>query len=177
MTAIESGSRRGLLAVLASEKLQRLFWLKVDRNGPVVRPDLGPCAIWTRSKFKRGGYGAFCVVVDGHKVALKAHQVGFVLGHGRLPERPVIRHQCDVVACVIHVMEGTHADNVQDKCDRNRVPRGERHWASKLTDEETIEMRAKRAAGASLATLAKAYGVSKMTVSMVCSGKRREARA
>lgn len=29
---------------------EQRFWAKVDKNGPVVRPELGPCWIWTGNR-------------------------------------------------------------------------------------------------------------------------------
>jgi hypothetical protein len=43
-------------------RIARRFWTKVDKAGPVVRHELGPCWLWTAGVFKRrGGYGAFGV--------------------------------------------------------------------------------------------------------------------
>lgn len=53
----------------------------------------------------------------------------------------VRRHTCDRPNCINpdHIISGTHADNVQDKVSRGRVPKGKTHYTRRV-----IETRAKR---------------------------------
>lgn len=52
----------------------------------------------------------------------KANRVSFVLFKGEITPGMVIRHTCDVKACVNpdHLIEGTQKQNVQDAIDRGR---------------------------------------------------------
>jgi len=40
---------------------EQRFWDKVNKDGPLVRPELGPCWEWTGNTAVRGGYGRFKV--------------------------------------------------------------------------------------------------------------------
>jgi hypothetical protein len=40
-----------------TQTLEDLFWAYVDKNGPVVCEDLGPCWIWTGPAQEEGSYG------------------------------------------------------------------------------------------------------------------------
>jgi hypothetical protein len=86
------------------------FWAKVDLAGPVpvMRPDLGPCHIWTASLDKRG-YGQFQM---NHRMR-KAHQVAFELAGETIPDGLVPDHLCRVTACVrrSHLEAVTHREN------------------------------------------------------------------
>ena len=56
-----------------------------------------------------------------------------MMAHGYVPE--VVRHACDNPPCCnpLHLLGGTHADNVADKVRRGRVPRGETHYNADKT--------------------------------------------
>jgi hypothetical protein len=103
------------------------FWAKVDMNGPVVRPELGPCWLWTGVIVS--GYGR---VTDPGRGQTGAHQMAWRLAGGSLLTRKHVLHVCDVRTCVRndgegvyelngvqhprygHLFLGTHADNMQD---------------------------------------------------------------
>ena len=87
----------------------------------------------------------------------------------------VIRHECDTPSCVRHVVEGSHADNVNDKTIRGRTPRGDSHHWTKLSERMILEVRELLASGVTGRALASKYGVSEGTISMVRHGLRRGA--
>lgn len=79
------------------------FWTKVDRNGPVVRSELGACWLWLAATAKNGGYGLFQVA--GRQ--LKAHRFAWELSNGELPPLSkdrrdwiLVCHRCDNPPCV-----------------------------------------------------------------------------
>ena len=92
--------------------LAERFWEKVAKAGP------DDCWLWTASK-TRDGYGQ--IARDrAQGRPLSAHRVAYALAHGLDPltmEVVVVRHKCDVPACVnpAHLEPGTHADNAQDR--------------------------------------------------------------
>lgn len=53
---------------------------------------------------------------------------------GEIPEGLVVRHKCDVRACINpeHLELGTVQDNNNDRIKRDRTPRGEDIYCSKL---------------------------------------------
>jgi len=95
------------------EELEAAFWAKVDKNGPVpaLRPELGPCWLWTASLAGRGVYGGFHIY--GRKV--RAHRWIYERIHGPLPLGYVPDHLCRVEACVnpAHLEGVTESENVR----------------------------------------------------------------
>lgn len=85
----------------------------------------------------------------------------------------VVRHACDNAACINpeHLLLGSQQDNVVDAVARGRVPKGERHWASKLTADQVAEIRARRAKGEQLRPLASEFGVAFQTISDIARGR------
>ena len=80
-------------------------------------------------------------------------------------------------ACVnpAHLFVGTQTDNMQDAKTKGRTrgggPTHEAHHMAKLTMGAAREIRARRAAGASLNGLAQNFGVSKKTILNIAQGK------
>jgi len=103
--------------------LAERFFAKVDKNGPIIRPDLGPCHLWTGST-DGDGYGQIGLGARGEGLE-KAPRVAFFLEHGRWPE-PCALHKCDNPPCVRpdHLFEGTKADNMRDMANKGRSRRG-----------------------------------------------------
>lgn len=106
----------------------------------------------------------------------KAHRASWRLFVGDIPQGMSVLHRCDVRNCVNpdHLFLGTQADNVADMMSKGRsrvTPlHGEANPHAKLTWAAVDEMRALRASGASVYSLAKRYGVSKMTARRAVTG-------
>ncbi len=83
-----------------------------------VRRDDSGCLLWV-GYLDEDGYGRFCLSGKNWR----AHRLSWAL-HGReLAPDLVIRHRCDVPACVAieHLEIGTRADNSRDASERGRV--------------------------------------------------------
>lgn len=132
----------------------------VQRGGP------DECWEWTRAKSK--GYGNLST---GNGKYRPAHIVAWELANNRpRPKGMVIRHSCDNRACCnpAHLLLGTQRDNMRDKVERGRQPRGETMATSKLTQQQVDEIRARYAAGGiRQKDLAAEYGVSQSNVSVL----------
>lgn len=76
---------------------QGKYWAKVDRDGPIpaVRPELGPCWLWTAAKNKRG-YGSFSV--NGRLILV--HRISVVLDGRTIPAGWLSDHLCHNTSCV-----------------------------------------------------------------------------
>jgi len=145
--------------------LSERFWQRVNKSGPIVRPELGECWEWTGA-MNGAGYGALLLNGRGSQ-ACRAHRVAFFLADGRWPD-PCALHHCDNRKCVrrSHLYEGTKAENVVDMMTRGRhvVGRrysGEANGFAKLKDSERAEVRAMRVSGVAFQAIADRFGITK----------------
>ena len=126
------------------------------------------CWLW-QGAIDKAGYGRY----NWNGTNTNAHRVSYIQHVGEVPEGLVVRHACDVRHCVNpkHLVVGTQADNMQDKVDRGRSLRGEKHPSSKLSDDCVELIRSFR--GFIKGTeLSKMFNVSSATISYAQSGKR-----
>lgn len=135
------------------------FW------GLVERKSEDECWHWS-GDVDRDGYGIF--VFHGRKMGAHELALSFTTGEKRL-DRLDTRHSCDNPPCVnpSHLSFGTRQQNVMDMMERGRGARGGR-----LTDDQIIEIRERRNAGARQMDLARQFGISDGQVSMIVRGIR-----
>lgn len=85
------------------ENVERRFWPKVDKNGPVptVRADLGPCWLWTAG-LNSGGYGQLIIgsKADGTHRPESAPRIAYFLVRGPIAKGLQPDHLCRVRCCV-----------------------------------------------------------------------------
>lgn len=145
------------------------FWGRVDKNGPIVREELGPCWLWTGAK-TRDGYGRFTY----RSREMLAHRVSFLMHIGAVDAVEAVMHKCDTRACVNprHLEQGTRALNNADCKAKGRQTRGERNGCSRLTAEQVEDMRFRFRNGDSRYSLAERFGVSHRQVCYVVRGER-----
>lgn len=110
------------------------FWSKVDQSGE--------CWVWTARCFS-DGYGQFRL--NGTQV--RTHRLSVEMAAGMSLEKgQQCLHTCDTRRCVRnddegiyvvngiarprfgHLWIGTHQDNMRDKCQKGRQPRGDTHY-------------------------------------------------
>src|SRR5919201_1437316 len=125
------------------------------------------CWLWRGTIHRQ--YGV--LTVNNRQV--RAHRLAYELTYGSIPAGRVVRHRCDVRACVRpdHLLLGTPADNVQDRVTRGRSARGERVGSAKLTAATVAAIRESYARGeAGRSRLARRFGVSRPAIAAVLRG-------
>lgn len=153
------------------------FWAKV------AKADGDGCWEWQAST--RNGYGQFTLEVGA---VTYAHRFSYEKAIGAVPDGMCVLHRCDNRRCVRpdHLFLGTKADNAEDMVakgraltgDRNpsrtapeRLSRGSRNGAARLTEADVAEIRQRVLGGESRGSLARAFGVARMTISRAVSGE------
>lgn len=169
------------------------FWSKVNKEGPVIRPGLGPCWIWTASTQSQG-YPLFSFstnrrLKDGRPARqVLVHRLSFFL-HSGIWSTVYVCHHCDNPLCMRpeHLFEGTNKQNMEDAARKGRTAsgnrngtrlhpdkmrRGEQVTASKLTTQQVIEIRTRYAQRQkNQRELAEEYGIHAGTVSEIITRK------
>lgn len=155
------------------------FWKAVNRTagqGPE-----GTCWEWTQKR-DAWGYGHF-VVGNLRWRHLRASRFAFYLANKYWPQLLVL-HTCDNPPCCnpVHLYEGGNDLNAQDRVNRNRLPRGDKHWSrlkpeyipkgskrsfAKLNDWAIVDIRQSVKNGATQVSLAQKYNVSRSLISLV----------
>ena len=104
-----------------------------------------------------GGYGALCI--KGKWAS--AHRTAYTFWKGIIPKGLCVLHRCDNPSCINpdHLFLGTQADNAKDRNRKGRTSQGESFWRAKLTEKQVRAIRRRRAAGESLASLGREYGL------------------
>lgn len=102
----------------SSAKSLALFWGRVNKNGPVDRPELGPCWVWTAAN---NGHGYGNTSFEGKRYL--THRLSYILAHGGIPDGLDVLHACDNPPCVRpdHLWVGTAKDNGRDMAAKGRV--------------------------------------------------------
>ena len=137
------------------------FWSLVD-----IRAD-DECWPWLGDEDGQG-YGIFSF--RGRRAGAHQYALSFTTGEEKLPGLDTC-HSCDNPPCCnpYHLRFDTRLSNVEDMISRGRANR-----ARKLTDEDVVMIRERRANGARQKDLAAQYNVSDGAISMIVRGVRYE---
>ena len=140
------------------------FWNRVHKTET--------CWLWTGS-IRPNGYGTI-----GRK-GISTHRLAWELTYGPVPQALQVLHHCDNPPCVnpLHLFLGTHIDNMKDKSQKGRAPRGLQNGAyrrstTKLTIELVGLIKTLYKNGLPQKEVAAQVGVTQSEVSRVLSGKR-----
>ena len=138
------------------------FWEKINKNGPIIRPELGPCWVWI-GYIGRQGYGK---IQRGRADGVDtAPRVSWELHNGPIPDGALVCHKCDYRPCARpdHLFLGDYRSNVDDMIAKGRIAVGEAR-ASKLDETDVIDIRTLAAFGADRAVLAAEFDLSRAYV-------------
>ncbi len=149
------------------------FWAKVDKNGPVIREELGQCWIFT-GDHDENGYGRILVSTTPRQYVY-THRLSFAIAHGKeVGDCAHVLHRCDYPPCCRpeHLFEGNQQMNNQDRDAKDRVRHGSAHANAKLNELQVAAIRrAHQAGGVSVRGISELYGVSHQTISDLLSGR------
>ncbi len=101
--------------------LRERFWAKVNKDGPPpAELQMGNCWLWTAGK--NVGYGT--IGVGNPSKPMLAHRLSYEWEYGPIPDDLIVRHRCDVRACVrpSHLCLGTAVENALDWVERGASP-------------------------------------------------------
>lgn len=137
----------------------------------IIKDELSGCWNWT-GVIVRGGYGQYR---HAGKMVY-AHRFAYEREFGAIPGGLFVCHSCDNPKCCnpAHLFLGNHADNMRDKVSKDRQSRqqGALNPSAKLREKDVLEILEFRELGMPITRLAKAYGVTKQTISQICSGQK-----
>lgn len=130
LTSIDPSHCKSCQGISPAER----FWSKVNKDGPVIRPDLGPCWIWTGAVFNHG-YGQS--YFQGDRLA---HRIAYKLSiDPTVSSKAHIDHRCRNILCCnpSHLRATTPKQNGENKpaASKNKsghrgvYPRGNK-WAA-----------------------------------------------
>lgn len=111
---------------------KEIRWI-VDKNG---------CWICISHCRDRNGYPQRRLKINGKKRLYYISHLHYEKYKDKIPNGLFVLHKCDNPACINpeHLFLGTQKDNMNDKQQKGRVPHGENHCRSKLTENEVREI-------------------------------------
>lgn len=147
-----------------TESDKERFWSKVDTN---VMGDA--CWQWLGSCSRSNGYACFWLQGETYN----ASRIAVILSGRELQPHEFALHTCDNPGCVrpSHLYPGTHAQNMIDRKVRNRVAKGNRAGASKLTADNVMAARERIATGETIFSVADDYDVTTTTLWRALNGR------
>ena len=146
------------------ETIGTWFWDCVDKS----KGD-DSCWPWTRSCMKEGSYGR--LILHGKQVV--AHRVAYELAIGNIPNGMLVCHKCDNPPCCNpgHLFVGTNQDNMTDRQEKGRYTSGGQHHASKLSEQDVIQIRARLSSNETPWHIAQDYPVHPTAIYRIRDGK------
>lgn len=144
--------------MLIDDNLKNRFEKKI-----MPEPNSG-CWLWMASINK--GYGHLRYK---NKIVL-AHRLAYELYKGPIPKNTCVCHKCDTPSCVNpdHLFLGSKKDNTNDMLSKNRQARGIKQRASKLTNQQVLDI---CASPLGKRKIAKLYNVDHSAIHKIRTGR------
>ncbi len=126
---------------------------------------VGDCLIWNGCVAGQREYGVIGWLggqVYIHRLIYQLHNPDIILD--------TVRHTCDTPRCwnIDHLINGTTAENVDDKVAKLRHIFGSRNWNTKFTDTDIVDI---RSSTKNLYELGKQYDVTPSTIHYIRARK------
>lgn len=138
------------------------FW-KYVRKTPT-------CWLWIGKAKHYFGYG----IIQGwnkygKKSAQVAHRVSYEIHNGKIPKGKSILHICDNPPCVNpnHLKVGTQIENLLDCKKKGRVPKGEKHWSCRLSEDQVLAIRELSQSKVSNAEIMKVFNLKRQNLESI----------
>lgn len=131
---------------------------------------MNDCIEWDGYRMPKMGYGRRRY--RGGKWLV--HRAAWTEHVGEIPEGMQVLHLCDNPACynIDHLFLGTNQDNMDDKVNKGRQYRGERHFAAKLNEAKVREIRSMYDTGEyGMRELGRKFGVHHGVISKIVHNK------
>ncbi len=121
------------------------------------------CWLWT-GNLNNMGYGKFSI----NRKIVGAHRVSYTMNKGTIPDKLLVCHTCDVRSCVNpdHLFLGTHKENSEDMSRKGRTSKS----ASKLSDNQVIEIINLRKNGFKIKEISSMFNVSEVIIQRASTG-------
>jgi hypothetical protein len=141
------------------QSLDDRFWSKVNKTDY--------CWLWTGCT-NNIGYGR----IRHGDITLLAHRVSWQIHFGEITTGLLVLHKCDNRICVNpqHLVLGTQKDNMLDASNKGRMISGEKHYNSKLTQEDVSAIKS-MLIYRSCAEVGRMFGVSRNNISHIKLGQ------
>lgn len=139
------------------------FWSKVAIKGT------DECWPWLASCVENG-YGHFQL----RRRMILAHRMAYMLVHGDIPHGKHILHSCDNRLCCnpAHLHVGTNHENVKDKMQKGRHPRGSQTVRAKINEHDVEWLKRATCDGMPIKDAAARLGIAPSTASNILAGRR-----
>lgn len=131
--------------------------------------ELGDNGCWNcTSHFCTNDGYPICTVNKKHRTVVR---VLYEHIFGPIGEGKVLRHACDNPRCInpLHLLLGSHADNVADRVKRGRSAIGSNHGRAKLTENDVLVIR-ERLKYQTPTELAEIYNVDRRVIYQIRKG-------
>lgn len=126
------------------------------------------CWLWS-GVLNPHGYAVIWNPHPGAPKWVRAHRLSYERNIGPIGSGLSVCHSCDVRSCTnpAHLFLGSHAENMADAVTKVRFPVGEKHWRSRLTVKDVLDVRQRAARGERPSAIARIYAVSHSTISEI----------